>query len=230
MADGAAGFGQDSSGPALLRIPPSAPRISRTGLSPTAVRLSRRLPLSARRLLVVLQPPGRLDAPGLGSAAFARHYSRYHCCFLFLPLLGCFGSGGSPPLAWMAGLLPAGLPHSDIQGSRPICGYPWLFAACHVLHRLREPRHPPRALGYFAYPNDNAAAPRGRRRHSRSGLLCCSREKGAPRTQCPPDTPSVSLVSPSSMSKNRATHRVAEVENKGLEPLTPSLQSWCSTY
>ena len=57
----------------------------------------------------------------------------------------------------MTGLQPAGLPHSDIQGSKLICSYPWLFAACHVLLRLREPRHPPCALGYFTYPNDTAA-------------------------------------------------------------------------
>ena len=45
----------------------------------------------------VLQPRARLDARGLGCAAFAHHYSRHHCCFLFLPLLRCFSSGGSPP-------------------------------------------------------------------------------------------------------------------------------------
>src|SRR5258708_18029572 len=39
-----------------------------------------------------------------------------------------------------------GLPHSDIHGSKPARGYPWLFAACHVLHRLLVPRHPPNAL------------------------------------------------------------------------------------
>src|SRR6185437_5659462 len=39
-----------------------------------------------------------------------------------------------------------GLPHSDIHGSTPARGFPWLFAACHVLHRLLVPRHPPNAL------------------------------------------------------------------------------------
>jgi hypothetical protein len=42
-----------------------------------------------------------------------------------------------------------GLPHSDIFGSTPACGYPKLFAACHVLHRLRMPRHPPYTLIVF---------------------------------------------------------------------------------
>ena len=52
----------------------------------------------------------------------------------------------------MAGLQPAGLPHSDIPGSRAICASPELFAAYHVLRRLREPRHPPSALAYFLSP------------------------------------------------------------------------------
>ena len=59
-----------------------------------------------------------------------------------------------PPLASVsyiriATLQVAGLSHSEIAGSRDICSYPALIAACHVLHRLREPRHPPCALDYF---------------------------------------------------------------------------------
>ena len=33
---------------------------------------------------------------GLGYSDFARHYSRNHCCFLFLRVLRCFSSPGSP--------------------------------------------------------------------------------------------------------------------------------------
>ena len=43
----------------------------------------------------------------------------------------------------------AGLSHSEIFGSKVICTFPKLIAAYHVLHRLREPRHPPCALAYF---------------------------------------------------------------------------------
>ena len=39
-----------------------------------------------------------------------------------------------------------GFPHSDIHGSKPVLGSPWLFAEYHVLHRLLLPRHPPNAL------------------------------------------------------------------------------------
>jgi hypothetical protein len=46
-----------------------------------------------------------------------------------------------------AGDLPKeGLPHSDIRGSTIARISPRLFAACHVLHRLLAPRHPPNAL------------------------------------------------------------------------------------
>ncbi len=43
-------------------------------------------------------------------------------------------------------MTPAGFPHSDIPGSKPVCDSPGLIAAYHVLHRLLVPRHPPCAL------------------------------------------------------------------------------------
>lgn len=39
-----------------------------------------------------------------------------------------------------------GFPHSEILGSKPVCGSPRLIAACHVLHRQLAPRHSPHAL------------------------------------------------------------------------------------
>ena len=45
----------------------------------------------------------------------------------------------------------AGLPHSDICGSMDICSSPQLIAACHVLHRLLVPRHPPCALSNLTF-------------------------------------------------------------------------------
>ena len=44
----------------------------------------------------------------------------------------------------------SGFPHSDIPGSKPVCGSPRLIAAYHVLHRLLVPRHPPCALSNLA--------------------------------------------------------------------------------
>ena len=53
------------------------------------------------------------------------------------------------PIAGITVLQTAGLSHSEIPGSKIICIYPGLIAAYHVLHRLREPRHPPDALTCF---------------------------------------------------------------------------------
>src|SRR3954451_18844644 len=42
--------------------------------------------------------------------------------------------------------LAGGLPHSEIPGSTIARISPGLIAACHALHRLSVPRHPPDAL------------------------------------------------------------------------------------
>ena len=39
-----------------------------------------------------------------------------------------------------------GFPHSEISGSKPVCGSPKHIAAYHVLHRLLTPSHPPQTL------------------------------------------------------------------------------------
>ena len=57
--------------------------------------------------------------------------------------------------------LTVGLPHSDIHGSTPARGSPWLFAACHVLHRLSVPRHPPNALTLTLDPSITTSRERG---------------------------------------------------------------------
>jgi hypothetical protein len=60
-----------------------------------------------------------------------------------------------------------GLPHSEIHGSTPARGSPWLIATCCVLHRLAVPRHPPDALHTLvlgAYPKGKS--PYLRMRHA----------------------------------------------------------------
>ena len=92
----------------------------------------------------------RCHTTGLGSSPVARHYWGNHCLFS-LPAgtkMFQFPAFASLNLR-IAGLQPAGLSHSEIRGSTVICTYPRLIAAYHVLHRLREPRHPPCALSYF---------------------------------------------------------------------------------
>ena len=117
----------------------------------------------ASSFVPALLPRARLDARGLGCPPFARRYSGGHCCFPFLRLLGCFGSSGSPPHKGDAVPAHGGLPHSDTRGSRAARASPRSFAACRVLLRLREPRHPPYALARFSLslvtpPHSHAAA------------------------------------------------------------------------
>ena len=56
--------------------------------------------------------------------------------FLFLLVLRCFSSQRLLLNNKVTGLQPAGLPHSDISGSIPVCRSPELFAAYHVFRRL----------------------------------------------------------------------------------------------
>ena len=44
-----------------------------------------------------------------------------------------------------------GFPHSEILGLSVVCTYPRLIAACHVLHLLPAPRHPPCALNILTH-------------------------------------------------------------------------------
>ena len=88
---------------------------------------------------------------GLGSSPFARRYSGNRGFFLFLGVLRCFSSPGSLRDTYefsvrSCGFFRTGFPHSDIHGSKPASGSPWLFAAGHVLRRPLAPRHPPYAL------------------------------------------------------------------------------------
>src|SRR5207247_430099 len=72
-------------------------------------------------------------------------------CFLFLRVLRWFTSPSSLLSTYrfsreILHCLRSGFPHSEIPGSTPVCGFPRLIAAYHVLHRLPSPRHPPYAL------------------------------------------------------------------------------------
>ncbi len=153
MRDGPRGFGQDSSCPGLLRCllafcqrfaygaftlcgaPFQALLLrspSRFGGGPTTPARALTRPVwaaplsiaSTRGITFVFSSSGYLDVS--------------------VPLVGsCLRAGG--------GVASAGLPHSDIRGSRGICPSPRLFAACRVLLRLREPRHPSCALSSFLF-------------------------------------------------------------------------------
>ena len=98
MADGAARFRQDFSGPVLLRIllwyihhfiygtiTPYGPAFQLCSITMYMSNIAVLQPLPCRNMI------------GLGFFPFARHYLGNHFCFLLLRLLRCFSSAGSPP-------------------------------------------------------------------------------------------------------------------------------------
>ena len=123
MPDGPGCFRQDSSCPALLRIPLHVQACSCTGLSPPSAGFPKPFHFRLSMSIVVLLPRNCLNNYGLGSSRFARHYSGNHCCFLFLRVLRCFSSPG----------LPSGCPEYPVFYPRMGCPIRistdlWLFA------------------------------------------------------------------------------------------------------
>ena len=129
----------------------TAVRASHTGLSPSLMCLSRHFRSRSLSDIAVLQPlpcvatwqvwalPRSLATTGgiinlfsLPAGTKMFQFPAFALCYCIVTVLQT-----------------AGLSHSEILGSRVICTYPRLIAADHVLHRLREPRHPPCALFYF---------------------------------------------------------------------------------
>ena len=97
LADGPAGFTQDFTCPALLRI-----LLRFVWLRVLAYHhLRRYFPEPSTHHIscdvAVLQPRICRNRYGLGSSPFARHYWGNHCYFLFLRVLRCFSSPRSPP-------------------------------------------------------------------------------------------------------------------------------------
>ena len=93
--DGPHFFRQDFSCPAVLRIPLRSLFVSITGVSPSLPYLSRYL-IYEFTILLARSLPQQNYFVGLGCSDFARHYSRNRFCFLFLRVLRCFSSPGSP--------------------------------------------------------------------------------------------------------------------------------------
>ena len=95
LRNGLRGFKQGFSCPALLRyllrvwiVFVYAP-VTPYGSPFQRIRLTTRL---VTLLVQALQPPLHLNASGLGSSEFARHYYRNRCFFLFLEVLRWFTS------------------------------------------------------------------------------------------------------------------------------------------
>ena len=122
------------------------PHVSRFAYGPVTLYGSsfHRIPLrsTCRRLAGPTTPGAARDRPGLGYCAFARHYLRNHSYFLFLRVLRCFSSPGSPTGAtpvWRdrsRRVSPFG--HPRVAGHLPLAA---------AFRSLSRPSSPPRATG-----------------------------------------------------------------------------------
>jgi hypothetical protein len=134
----------------LLRILLEPLRISFTGLSPSMAALSRAFYYRLRSHIEVLQP--RKDKSlRFGLVRFRSPLLTESLRFLFLRLLRCFSSAGSPCMPmysacnnWLLHQL--GFPIRRSPDQSVLTAPRSLSQLCHVLHRLLSPRHPPVAL------------------------------------------------------------------------------------
>jgi hypothetical protein len=149
LPDGAGGFKQDFSGPALLRIPLVPVNLCLRGYHALWLNFPKN---SAwwQFLNVVLQPsdgtPSKFRLFPFRSPLLGESFDY----FLFLPVLRCFSSRGwlSDCSEWYVFNIP-GCPIRKSADVTIVCISPQLIAAYHVLHRLSDPRHPPCALNCF---------------------------------------------------------------------------------
>ena len=146
MADGAAGFRQGFSGPALLRVLLGNNCIPNTGLSPSVAALSKAFFYTTIVHIAALQPqwarplvwpnPRSLATTcGITVVFFSSSYLDVsvrrvgnYCSQIFN--------------LW-------GFPIRTRADQTVVCTYPRIFAAYRVLRRPQEPRHPPYALIHF---------------------------------------------------------------------------------
>ena len=88
--------------------------------------------------------------PGFASKTLCVQVSDTWFALLLIAARGAAASGIKPArsvtLRSNNNKASGGFPHSEIHGSKPIPGSPWLIAGYRVLHRLLLPRHPPNAL------------------------------------------------------------------------------------
>ena len=115
-----------------------------------------------------------------------------------------------------------GLPHSEISGSKAICASPKHIAAYHVLHRLLTPSHPPFALRSLT-------------------LMSTSLFSSQPCLIAPLSWQDLTVLTIEVVTSYPSFYEIVKEQKlfmraslkswdlSGLEPLTPCLQSRCST-
>ena len=108
------------------------------------------------------------DNPGLGCCAFARHYLRNRCYFLFLWVLRCFSSPRSPRSpAPVPGSLLAGFPIRTSAGHRAFAPHRGFSQLITSFFASESHRHPPCALLLFLCPFIGRATARGPQKNGR---------------------------------------------------------------
>jgi hypothetical protein len=209
-------------------VPPSSDRIPRV---PPYSR-TKELPYPYRAVTVCGAPfqalPVRAHWP-LAWSAFARHYSRSLILMSFPPATEMVQFAGfASPTYGFSRRYPqrGGLPHSEIRGSTVARTSPRLFAACHVLHRLSVPRHPPDAL------TSRSPTPSPKRAKRRAWCRCASiappmltHRRSHTHARIRPD----GQAGPASRFHD-SLHDVKRAENRGrrtdrTRPFTPSANS-----
>ena len=165
---------------------------------------------------MVLLPRQCLNIIGLGCSAFARHYLRNHFCFLLLWVLRCFSSPRSPSLRndWPSTSRVAPF------GNLGIKGYLHLPQAYRSLSR---PSSPPRAKASTVCPCLLLVLPTTYGRYILSALTLLFSVTSCQRSFYQGLTMNCQLLSAN------ATVNMTRVENNGFEPLTPCVQSRCSS-
>ncbi len=105
------------------------------------------------------------------------------------------------------------MPHSDIRGSTIARISPRLFAACHVLHRLLAPRHPPDALLTLITPHIHRprAGPNRTPQHPKPKSLI------SPQARTPAHKPNPA----SSNQVGRSTSQLTHTHRDTYTPHTP---------
>ena len=132
-------------------VPSVSLQFSSTGVSPSSLCFSKTFRLTVLNHVRWSSTPRDLSL-GLASFPFARRYLGNRCFFLLLGLLRCFSSPRFLILRYFIHTaVPAHYyrwvpPFGNLRFITDICSLPQLIAACHVLHRLLVPRHPPYAL------------------------------------------------------------------------------------
>ena len=144
----------------VLRIPLAAIRISRTGLSPSLVRLPRLFCYPIAHMSRSKPRNARIPVWALSSSLAATKEIDFS--FSSSPYLDVSVQEVPSVHLWIqctvTEVCSAGFPHSEIGGSSNMCFSPPLIAAYHVFHRLSVPRHPPCALTCLTFVHAVALA------------------------------------------------------------------------